>query len=220
MRTLAVCRAARRFAPIGVALALGACATSPPGYPVTVLPGTGKDQAAFQQDQAVCEQHAVAHTGYGGPAQPGATNSPAGTASTPPNGASGATPAVPATTAATAAVPTNAAVPVGNQPFDGVGYLQCMASRGDTVQPQPGGYAATTYAYGYPYDYGYPYPVYDDGFYGGFGWGGWGGWHHDGFDHRGFAHEGFHGGGFHGGFHGGGFHGGGFGHGGGGGGHR
>jgi hypothetical protein len=222
-RTLAVCRAARRLAPVAVALALGACATSPPGYPVTVLPGTGKNLAAFQQDQAVCEQHAVAHTGYGGPGQPGATNLPAGTASSPRNGASEGGPAGPGVTTANAAVPANAAGPGGNQPFDGVGYLQCMASRGDTVQPQPGAYGATAfgygapygYAYGYPYDYGYPYPFYDDAFYGGFGVVG-GGFAHRGFFHRGFVHGGF----GHGGFGHGGFGHGGFGHGGGGGGHR
>lgn len=222
-RKLATQGLAQRLAPLGIALALGACAsTPPPGLPVVVLPGTGKDLAAFHQDELICQQHAVAHTGYGGPTGSAAAGSPAGTPGDAANGASrngtaGGTPIAARTTAA------NAAVPVGAQPFDEDGYLQCMASRGDTVQPQPAGYAlaypyddsyAYGYPYGYPYAYDYPYGFYDPGFVGVFGFGR--GFHHGfdhGFDHGGFNHRSF----AHGGFaHGGLGHGGGFGHGGGG----
>jgi hypothetical protein len=214
-------RAAGKFAPIGVALALAACASPPPGYSVAVLPGIGKDTAAFQQDEQVCQQHAVAHTGYTNRALSAPPETPAGIT---PNGTA---PAAPANAAA------NAVVPPGVQPFDATGYLQCMAARGDTVQPQPYGYADAAYpygnvypdgyAYGYPYAADYPYPFYDDGFYGGFGWGGFGNghFHQGGFVHRGFGHGGFARGGFaHGGFAHGGFAHGGFGGGHGGGGHR
>jgi len=231
LRTFTPYRAAGRFAPIGVALTLAACASSPPGYPVAVLPGTGKDQAAFQQDVRVCQQHAVAHTGYTDSALSAPPDTPAGIT---PNGATQAAPLIPGNATA------NAVAPAGTQPFDAAGYLQCMAARGDTVQPQPyadaeaaypyGSAYPDGYAYGYPYAAAYPYPFYDDGFYGGIGWGGFGNghFHHGGFAHGGFAHGGFaHGGFAHGGFGGGFAHGGfggGFGHGGGGhgggGGHR
>jgi hypothetical protein len=204
----------QRLASLGIALALGACAsTPPPGPPVTVLPGIGKDLAAFQQDELICQQHEVAHTGYGSPAGSAATGSPTGTPGSAANrvsgnGTAGTTPVAGGTTAA------NTAVPVGTHPFDEVGYLQCMASRGDTVQLQPEGYPAAylygdSYVYGYPYayayDYGYPYGFYDPGFVGVFDFGR--GFHH-GFHHHGFHHGGFGHGGFgHGGFgHGGGGH--------------
>jgi hypothetical protein len=101
-----------------------------------------------------------------------------------------------------------------------VGYLQCMAARGDIVQSQPL-YADAGDWYGYPYPpyfYDYPYGLYGTGFIGVFGGGGF----HHGHFHRAFSdHGGFHMAGLHGGFHGGGFHGGGHGEGGhGGGGHR
>jgi hypothetical protein len=198
-RTLTACGAGRGLAPLTLVLALGACATSP-GSALTVLPGPGKDQAAFQQDALVCQQHAVAHTGYNAPVPSAAAGSAAGAANTVPPG--------------------------GAQPFDEAGYLQCMASRGDTVQAQPSAYAAGTdpygyaWPYGYPYAYpggyptgfGYPYPFYDGGLYGGFGFGfGHGRFDHDRFAHGGFGHDRF----AHGGFGHGGFGHGGFGHGGG-----
>lgn len=207
----------RGLAPLGVALLLGACATSS-GAAFSVLPGPGKDQAAFQQDMLVCQQHAVAHTGYNAP--------------------------VPTAAAGAAANPVDTVAPGGTQPFDATGYLQCMASRGDTVQAQPTAYAAGIYPDGYSYPYGYPYaygyptgyglpgPFYDGGLYGGLGLGfGFGGgrfgherFEHGRFEHGRFAHGGFDHDGFgHGGFLHGGFGHGGFGHGGfahGGGGHR
>ena len=186
---------------LGVALALAGCAT-PTESAFSVLPGVGKDQAAFQQDMAVCQQHAVAHTGYNAPPPPAAAGSATGS----PGG------------------PANAAQAGGAPPFDVTGYLQCMASRGDTVQAQPDVYAAgidpELYPYpdGYPYPYGYdyPYPFYDGGLAVGFGFGsgrfyhrrfgpaGWGhgGWGHGGWGHGGWGHGGWgHGGGGHGGGH-------------------
>ncbi|WP_428492862.1 hypothetical protein [Rhodopila sp.] len=205
--------AVARVMALGVVMLLGACAASPDAA-FRVLPGPGKDQAAFGQDQAVCQQHAVAHTGYGTPAPP---------------------------TAGAAAKP--GAIAATGVPFDATGYLQCMASRGDTVQAQPSAYPLGiypdeypyAYQYGYPYAYsygvpaepGYPYPFYDGALYGGLGLGfGFGGgrffhgsfhhgFHHGGFEHHGFEHHGFGHGGFeHGGFEHGGFGHGSFGHGG------
>jgi hypothetical protein len=202
---------AQRLASLSVAAALVACtSTPPPGLPVAVLPGTGKDLAAFQQDELICQQHAMAHTGYGSTTGSVVTGSQAGTAGNPANGVSrNATAGAPPFAAPTAA---NAAVPAEAQPFDATGYLQCMASRGDTVQPRPAQNAVADpygayYAYGYPYGYlyDYPYGFYDPGFVGAFGF--VGRFHH-GFDHRAFAHGGFQ----HHGF----AHAGGFGHGGGG----
>jgi hypothetical protein len=170
-----------RLAALGASLTLGACVGGPPPGPAAlVLPGKDKTVAAFQQDEAICQQHAVAQTGYGDPSQP-ATSSPAGSA-----------------TGAEAAMA---------QPSSDVSFMQCMAARGDTVQAVAAGYGyAAPYAYPYP-DYGYPYfyPGYDVAFGGvgvfhrGFLF------HRNGsrfFHHNGF-HGGFHGGGFHGGGHGG-----------------
>jgi hypothetical protein len=195
-----------------------------------VVPGSGKDFAAFQQDDTICRRHVAVNTGYGDLALPhtqgsnaaptGATRE-AGTAwVTGKTGGVGTTAEAPADSGTTAANASGAPTPeppdetIPNQS----GYLQCMAARGDTVRQEPTGYAETAnwhgYAYpydAYPYGYGYPYGFYDVGFIGVFG----GGFHDRGF-HRRFFHDGgfhrgfFHGGGFHrGGFHGGGSHGGG-----------
>jgi hypothetical protein len=193
------------LAALCASLTVGACvAGAPPGPMGIVMPGKDKTEAVFQQDESICQQHATAHTGYGDPSQQSA-----GTAPTAPP---------PASSAGT----TGAAVPAGGTPLDELGYMQCMAARGDVVQmASMDGYASAypyTPAYPYPYAYpdgygfpdGYPfgYPYYA-GFVGGFGWwhGGWGGhhagWGHPGF-HGGWAHAGFHGGGHSGGGHSGG----------------
>ena len=55
---------------LGVNLAVSACVAGPPPGPMGVVaPGKDKSQAAFQQDQSVCQQHAVAQTGYGNASQ-------------------------------------------------------------------------------------------------------------------------------------------------------
>jgi hypothetical protein len=220
--------AAQRLLPVGAALMLGACATVRPSGPaVIVVPGSGKDFAAFQQDDTICRRHMAANTGYGDLALPHTQGSNAGTTGEAgtawvagKTGGVGTAAGAPPGSGTTAANASGASTPeppdetIPNQS----GYLQCMAARGDTVRPEPTGYAETAnwYGYAYPYDaypygYGYPYGFYDVGFIGVFG----GGFHDRGF-HRRFFHGGgfhrgfFHGGGFHrGGFHGGGSHGGG-----------
>jgi uncharacterized membrane protein YgcG len=200
---------------IAASLALAACAADPPGPAGMILPGKDKTAAAFQLDQEVCQQHALSRTGFGGPSAPGpialgptqlAPSAPAPSASAPT--ASALSPS----DSANQAGPVTGAAAASPQPSGDVGFMQCMAARGDTVQMAQVGYPypyPAPYPYPYPYPYGYAYPyAYPGGgiFFGGFGF-------HDRF-HRGFNRGGFHG--FHGGgFHGGGFHGGGF-HGGGG----
>jgi hypothetical protein len=194
---------ARTLAALVASLTLSACATDPPPGPAGMItPGKDKTAAAFQQDQAICQQHALAHTGYGGPSQL-TPSAPAPAEPLP-------TPSAP--TPVSQVDPATGAAAAPAQPTDDVGFMQCMAARGDSVQVVAAGYPYPYAPYPYPY---YPYPYgYSYGypgspfFFGGFGF-------HDRF------HRGFHGGGFRGGFHGGGFHGGGF-HGGGfhGGGHR
>jgi hypothetical protein len=199
---------------LGASLTVGACvAGPPPGPPFVVMPGKDKSEVAFQQDQSICQQHAIAHTGYDDSSQH--PNGP-----TPP-------------TQAPAASGTGAETPAmlaGATPLDDLSYMQCMAARGDIVQlpsmdGYPGGYpynypypyssAAYPYspAYPYPSGYGYPYGYpYYAGFVGGGWWhGGVWGWHHGGWSHAGWrggwAHAGFHGSGGHGGGgHGGGGH--------------
>jgi hypothetical protein len=208
--------AAPRLLPLCAALMLGACAEGRPSGPaVIVVPGSGKDFAAFQQDDTICRRHAAANTGYGDLTLPriqGSNGAPSGAieeAGTAAGAPAGSGTAAAKASGASTPEPPDATVP--NQ----LGYLQCMAARGDTVHPEPTGYAETAYWYGYaypyPYGYGYPYGFYDIGFIAVFG----GGIHDRGF-HRTFFHDGgfnrgvFHGGGFHrGGFHGGGSHGGG-----------
>jgi hypothetical protein len=203
---------ARILAPLSIALTLVACAAEPPPGPsVVILPGNGKDLAAFQQDDLICKGHALAHTGYAGPAPAVA----GGAANDPPS--AGSAGALHDGQGAGTAVTANA---TGNQYLDGVGYVQCMAARGDVVQTQPNGtpYQGYDAGYAYPYPYGdaytYVYPnAYPFGYYGGgafiglgSGWGwygrGHGHWEHGGWGHGGFAH----GGGGRGGFAGGGHH--------------
>ena len=218
--------AARRMLPLGAALMLGACVSEPPPGPTAiVVPGSGKDFAAFQQDDAVCRRHAASHTGYGDLRPPHAEGSHAVINSpTEEAGAAGGV-GTPTDSGATSAhAPgTSAPEPPDETVPNQLGYLQCMAARGDTVRPEPAGYveAANWYGTAYPYDYcypypygcGYPYDLYGVGFIGVFG----SSFHerdfrrrffHEGGLHRGFVHGGgFHGGGFHGsGSHGGGGH--------------
>jgi uncharacterized membrane protein YgcG len=212
---------ARTLASLSASLVLAACATYPPQGPsILALPGKDKSLAAFQQDLSICQQHAVSHTGFGGPSEPVA-QPPAGSAVG--NTAIGATPAGPG------AGTSKTAAPAGAKSPDEISYAQCMAARGDIVQTAPGpfyddGYAYDNgYAYAYPYSgvypyaypygfgfgYGYPYayPYFGAGFVGGgLGYFAFNA-RHGGF-HSGFHGNRFHGGGFHGGFHGWGSHGG------------
>jgi hypothetical protein len=233
---LAANATARRLLPFGVALMLGACAPEPtPNPDAIIVPGPGKDVAAFQQDDVICRSHAATGTGYGDLSQKPTVSAPApgsaGTTPTPgplaPMGAPAAVPlagtAAPQATGAAAPALPSTGVAMANNPAasspeppevtgsNAVGYLQCMAARGDRVQFQPlsadvGGW------YGYPpYFYDYPYGFYGAGFIGVFRVGGFhhGHFHRAFFNHGGFHMAGLHGGGFHGGGHGGGSHGGG-----------
>jgi hypothetical protein len=221
--------AARRLLPICGALTLGACTSGPPpGTPVIVEPGLGKDFASFLQDDTICRRHAATNTGYGdfalrhtqgsantetsgaagraGTAQlagtTGGVSAEAGAGGT--TGEIGVAAGAPAGSGTTVTNTSRASTPeppdktLPNQ----LGYIQCMAARGDTVRPGPSGYTEAAnwygYAYPYPYGYGYPYGFYDGGFIGVFG---------GGFHDRDFHRRFFHGGGSHdGGFHGGGGH--------------
>jgi hypothetical protein len=155
-------------------LALGACAVAPPTGPtVMVMPGKGKDLAAFQQDDAVCRHYASAQIGYGSPAQ-AATQSAVGSAvvgtalGAAAGAAIGAAAGNPAAGAAigagsglllgSAAGAGNAAYAAGalQQRYD-VSYAQCMVAEGNTL---PSGMAAATGGYAYPSPYAYPYPAY------------------------------------------------------------
>jgi hypothetical protein len=229
---------AQRLLPLGAALMLSACASGPqPGPAAIVVPGSGKDFAAFQEDDTICRHHAAANTGYGDLALPHTQGSSAAISGTPGEAgtarAAGTTSGVGVTAggpAASGSTATNASGASAPEPPDEtvpnqLGYLQCMAARGDTVRPEPAGYAEAANWYGdaypYPYGYGYPDGFYGDGFYGaGFIAVSGGGFHdrdfhrrffHDGGFHRGFIHAGgfHHGEGHGGGFHGGGSHGGG-----------
>ncbi len=204
-------KVAHTLALIGVNLAVAACVAGPPPGPMGVVaPGKDKSQAAFQQDQSICQQHAVAQTGYGNASQNPADHLPAdGT--------------LPGSAGGSASTP----IPPGTAPPGELSYLQCMAARGDIVQATFAGgyYDGYSYPYPYPYGYGYPYYGYGYPYYGGLivGWGGWygwgwrnGGWGYGYWGRGGWGRGGWgygHGGWGHAG-------GGGWGHGGGGGGHR
>jgi hypothetical protein len=217
-------KVARTLALLGVNLAVSACVAGPPPGPMGVVaPGKDKSQAAFQQDQSICQQHAVAQTGYGDASQYPANPVPAN-AMPPGSGDGSANGTAPGSGGGSA----SARVPSGIEPPGEMSYLQCMAARGDIVQltSMGGYYDGYGYPYPYPYAYGYPYYGYGYPLYGGLvaGWGGWygwgwrrGGWGHGYWGHGYWGHGGWgHGGWGHGGWGG---HGG-FGHGGGGGGHR
>lgn len=136
---------------------------TPVQVPLVAVPGPGKTQAQFAADDMACRS---------APAQAA--------------GRSRAAAAEPGTSFPSLA---QGGQPVGDSP--GVGYLRCMASRNNTVEPIEEPQPLPVYGYypAYPvyagYDYGFPV-FYDDffglGFYYGFG----------GFYHRGF-YRGFYG---------------------------
>jgi hypothetical protein len=162
----------RRLLPFGVALMLGACASEPtPNLNAIVVPGPGKDIAAFQQDDVICRSHAATGTSYGDLGQRPTVSAPApGTTPTPgplaPMGPPAAVPLAgtraPLPTGATAPALPSTGVAMANNPAasspeppevtgsNAVEYLQCMAARGDMVQSQPP-YANAGDWYDYPY---------------------------------------------------------------------
>jgi hypothetical protein len=54
---------------LSASLLLVGCAAPAP-QAVVAFPGKDKSAAAFQQDEAICRQHAISHTGYGLPSEP------------------------------------------------------------------------------------------------------------------------------------------------------
>ena len=95
-------------------------------------PGTpgeaNKSLAAFQQDLSICQQHAVSHTGFGGPSEPIAQATAGGAGG---RTVVGATPGGPGAGTGKVAAPASA------KPPDEISYAQCMAGRGDIVQTAP-----------------------------------------------------------------------------------
>jgi hypothetical protein len=150
---------ARRLLPFGPVLILGACASGPTPDPAAiVVPGSGKDFAAFQEDDTICRRHVVANTGHGDLAPPQTPVSNAATAGT--TGESGAAAGAPGGPGAAATKASDASAPV---PPDAIvpnqlGYLECMAARDDTVLPEPIRYGESANWYGYAYPYNYPWP--------------------------------------------------------------
>ena len=157
-----------RLLALGV-VALGGCVVAPPPGPaMVVLPGKGKDQAAFQQDERRCQQ-AVAQPPGSAPAA-GANN---------PYAAAGV--AWPGEELAYAQCMTTLG--------DTTQALGAAAYPGYPGYPADPGYPAYGYA-----AYGYPYPDFYGAFYGGWG-GGWGGgWRRGGWGHGGWGHGGWGGG--------------------------
>jgi Glycine-zipper domain len=184
-------RAARRVlrasAAFSVALpvTLGACAVAPPTGPtVMVLPGHGKDLAAFQQDDTTCRGYAEQRIGGASPAAAGAQSgvasavvgtglgAAAGAAIGSASGEAGAGAAIGAASGLLFGSLFGAqnawAGSAGLQSRYDMAYVQCMAAKGDQVPPAGSmypGYSAYPYYPSYPGYYpGYPY------YY--FGWGG------------------------------------------------
>jgi hypothetical protein len=165
------------------------------------LPPSGKDFAAFQQDDVTCRGFATQQTGGANPAQ-AATNSAVGSALLGTalgagvgaalgsvGGAVGAGAAIGGATGLLA----GSAIGAGNAQASGANvqarydtaYTQCMYAKGNTVQAQPSGYAAYPAPYGYYGGYYGPGYAYAPGYYGygpaivvGGGWGSGWGWHH------------------------------------------
>ena len=210
-------RRAPVFVGLASTLALSACVVAPPPGPsVMATPGQGKDFATFQQDDGFCRQVATQQTGGMSP-QVAANNSGVASAVTGTalgaaagaaiGAAAGGGPGagVGAAIGAASGLLVGSSAGIGAAQASGAGmqqrydmvYAQCMASKGDTVQGPPagyaGGYGAAPYGYPvagyapppayYPYAYGYGPGWYGPsvaiGLGGGWGWGGgWGGgWH-------------------------------------------
>jgi hypothetical protein len=198
----------RPLRSLAASLLLAGCTASVPQDPlILTFPGQDKSASDFRQDQAICQRHAILHTGYGLPSevpvQP-LEGAPGG-------GAATTSPAAAATGDVSAA---KAEIP------DELSFAQCMAARGDTVVPVSTYDEQSEYAYrgniGYGSDYPYAYPFFGAGIVGGFGFSHW---HHHGYYGGAYHGGGYHGGGYHGGWgghegghgggHGGGGHGGG-----------
>jgi OmpA family protein len=192
----------RAFVAVLVALALGGCVAGPPAGPsVVALPSQGKDLQVFAQDDVACRQYASAQIGYGSPAEAAnqsqvnsaVLGTVAGAAAGAAIGAAAGNPALGAAIGAGSGLVlgTGAGANAAGYSADtvqrayDVNYMQCMASKGNSV-PQVAAAGPPSYpAYGYPayaaypapyyypyaYPYPYPYPYYGSVFVG-YGWGG------------------------------------------------
>jgi Glycine-zipper domain len=167
---------------VALPLVLGACAVAPPTGPtVMVLPGHGKDLAAFQRDDTTCRGYAAHRIGGASPAAAGARSgvasavvgtglgAAAGAAIGSVSGQAGAGAAVGAASGLLFGSLFGAqnawATAAGLQGRYDMAYVQCMAAEGDQVPP-----AGSMYPGYYGYS-GYPgyYPA-TPYYY--FGWGG------------------------------------------------
>lgn len=156
-------------------LALAGCAVAPPEGPsIMALPGKDKSFEAFQTDDAVCKQYALAQIGYASPAA-AANQSAAGSAAvgTALGAAAGA--AIGAATGnpgAGAAIGAGSGLVLGGasglnaagassyalqRRYD-IAYIQCMSAKGEDVPAAQAPGAASALQYPYPYTpYYYPY---------------------------------------------------------------
>ena len=183
-------RRSSRYVALAGMLALAGCAVGvPPGPSVAVMPGQGKDLAAFQQDDATCRQYALQANGYASPtdvANQSVANSAVlgtvlGAAAGAAIGAAAGNPAAGAAIGAGSGLVLGTASGAGAGQYAAgsvqyaydVSYMQCMATRGNSV-PQAAsaqyayGYGAYPYPYPAPYPYPYPYAYpYYPGFIGG-----------------------------------------------------
>jgi len=144
-----------RLIPLVAAIALGACATAPPGPSVMALPGTGVSFDQFRADDATCQQFAQSSVGYttnqaaqNSAAQSAAVGTVVGAAAGALLGAaSGDAAAGAAIGAGTGLIFGGAA---GTDAYGRSGYaaqnrydnayIQCMYAKGHQV-PLPGGYS-------------------------------------------------------------------------------
>ncbi|HYB10464.1 MAG TPA: glycine zipper family protein [Alphaproteobacteria bacterium] len=160
------------------ALALAGCVTPPPTGPsVAAMPAQGKTFEQFQQDDATCRQYASSQIGNSSPEQAAnesAVNSAIvgtaiGAAAGAALGAAAGNPALGAAAGAGGGLLFGSAAGVGASQASGaalqhrydVGYIQCMAAKGESVPTVQAG--ARPYPY-YPY-YGYYYPGYPAYYY-------------------------------------------------------
>lgn len=111
-----------RLSPLAALLALGACAAVPTGPTVPVMPATGMSLDQFRDDDAVCQEHALAQLGVTG-ADQAASDSGA---------------------RSTVAETAGASASDMQRRYD-LGYIQCMYAKGHrvpvlgpmTTQPAP-----------------------------------------------------------------------------------
>jgi hypothetical protein len=168
-----------------VAIGLGACTVAPPRGPsVVALPPAGKDFAQFQREDGFCQQTAMNTLGFNSeqaPAQAAVGSAAVGTALG--AAAGGLIGAATGNFGAGAAIGAGAGLLAGSavgvgaaqntnlslqDRFD-ITYSQCMASYGNTVQPQQVAVPVPVYAppyfgprvgFGYGFGWGRPYGGY------------------------------------------------------------